>query len=248
MSSVSTEFTLDRFGDNGFAFLGRVASDQELDTLRAIFRNVAGGQVRSVPGRTAVEVDDHARQVNLQIRNPEQLWPGVADGLRNLRDRLRQAAAVALADEARDVGSAELICRPPGVGRATDWHQDEAFMSPRLVYRRATVWVAVVDTDEESGCMSFVPGSHRGRVLVHRVAPEPALAEPVDLGGAIRLPLKAGEATIHHCRTLHRVGPNRSTRYRVAYLNRFEAPGLVAAVPDRRPWLAVSHAGQRETT
>jgi ectoine hydroxylase-related dioxygenase (phytanoyl-CoA dioxygenase family) len=41
---------------------------------------------------------------------------------------------------------------------------------------------------------------------------------------AVTCPLPAGGCTIHHCRTLHHAGPNRSAIPRRAYIQGFELP------------------------
>ena len=87
------------------------------------------------------------------------------------------------------------------------------------------------DSDEESGCLQVIPGSHRWGSL-----------PPVDFGGDLEqvkehltdsqlvafqpnsLPLRAGEASIHHSSTLHGSLANRSERPRRAIVLNFMAP------------------------
>lgn len=49
------------------------------------------------------------------------------------------------------------------------WHQDSGYFEPycdkSLIL---TVWLPLVDADEERGCMWVIPGMHRGPVLTHR--------------------------------------------------------------------------------
>lgn len=60
------------------------------------------------------------------------------------------------------------ILKPPGIGAPTPWHQDEAF---RLDYARGydeiSIWIPLQAVDTDNGCLEFLPGSHRQRVLRH---------------------------------------------------------------------------------
>jgi ectoine hydroxylase-related dioxygenase (phytanoyl-CoA dioxygenase family) len=105
------------------------------------------------------------------------------------------------------------------------------------------------DTDEENGCMTFLPRSHRLDVLGHRhIDDDPKvhglqLLVEVDTSGAVAVPLAAGGATFHHPRTIHATGPNRSPRRRRAWANEFQTAPVAAEVVPERPWL---HAGREE--
>jgi ectoine hydroxylase-related dioxygenase (phytanoyl-CoA dioxygenase family) len=75
--------------------------------------------------------------------------------------------------------------------------------------------------------MEFIPGSHKGEILEHRSPnndPRITALECIgqfDEARAKLCPLPAGGATIHHCRTLHHAGANRSTVPRRAYILAF---------------------------
>lgn len=217
------EYTLNRFEEFGFARLGPVLTEPDAArlfrySLDLAERDLLGGQ------RIKVDIQD-GRRVNLQIKRPEEIFPEFR--VRGLDRLLLDIARQALGDAARSVGSSELIIRPPVMGRATPWHQDEGFMDPAFRYHRATVWIALGDVDERTGCLEVVPGSHDGPLHPHVVSPSAralTTPHPTDL---VSNPLRAGEATIHHCRTMHRVGPNVGDRYRVAYLHRFELPSIL---------------------
>ena len=84
-------------------------------------------------------------------------------------------------------------------------------------YRTAvSVWIPLQDTDESNGCMLYVAGSHREPLLPHESVDGPGRrahalqAVGVDTSGARPVPLRAGDAVLHHSRTLHAAGPNLS--------------------------------------
>src|ERR1700682_6341573 len=59
------------------------------------------------------------------------------------------------------------ILKKPAIGAATPWHQDEAFRDARFEYNELAIWLALQDVFVETGCMQFIPGSHKGPVLEH---------------------------------------------------------------------------------
>ena len=49
----------------------------------------------------------------------------------------------------------------PGInGKATPWHQDGEYWPIRPL-ATCTVWLAVDDSNEENGCLKYIPGSHK---------------------------------------------------------------------------------------
>jgi ectoine hydroxylase-related dioxygenase (phytanoyl-CoA dioxygenase family) len=63
--------------------------------------------------------------------------------------------------------------------------------------------------------MQFIPGSHLGSVQDHHSIAEKsdianALATHADVSQAVAIFLEPGDASFHHCRTLHYTGSNQS--------------------------------------
>jgi hypothetical protein len=98
------------------------------------------------------------------------------------------------------------------------YHQDAAinFVEPHddIIH----LWLALKPTTTENGCLRVLPRSHLGDVM--RLAPSDD-SENMLLEGTqavidakedefVDLVLKAGEASLHHHRTVHGSGPNRS--------------------------------------
>ena len=127
------------------------------------------------------------------------------------------------------------ILKPAQNGPATPWHQDEAYNGDsQFNYEQVSVWMPLQEATLENGCMRFIPGSHRNRVLPHRsFNNDPRIHALECIGGFDAeserpCPIPAGGATIHHCRTLHSSGPNRSHIPRRAYILAFS----IAPPPD----------------
>lgn len=217
---------LERFETDGFSVLPGLFEPAEIveirESLDRLFSNyerlpeahgydLAGRPGSRAPGRIPA------------IRNTLRLDPrlGASRGI---------AAAVAWAERLMGSGAEVLwdaaIYKPPGDSSETPWHQDEAVYplsgkrKPRwMVY----FWVALEGVDAESGAIRFLPGSHRLPLLPHawhNGDPNSSLmvSRPIDDEGVVTMALGAGDATVHHQRTMHGSGANLSERYRKAWV------------------------------
>jgi hypothetical protein len=117
------------------------------------------------------------------------------------------------------------IYKAAGSSAPTPWHQDEAFWDGRYDYDALSIWIPLQPVDEQSGCLHFVPGSHR-RMMRHRpIGGDPRVhgLEVPDFDHPVSevcaLPL--GGASLHHARTLHYSAANTSSVARRAYILTF---------------------------
>lgn len=162
-------------------------------------------------------------------RRPADRSAGKIPAIRNvlmLRPELRSTRgvtrALALAERLLGGGVEVLwdsaIYKPAGSSSPTPMHQDEAIYALAKIRRPRSMvyfWVALEEVGEASGCMQFIPGSHRGPILPHAWRNGDSkssleLSIPYDEAAVVSLPLGAGDATVHHHRTLHGSGPNTS--------------------------------------
>ena len=117
----------------------------------------------------------------------------------------------------------------------TPWHQDVHYWPAPLT---VTAWIALTDTDESSGCLILIPGSHLG-ILALAPAPPGALFEfetdnsQVPADEAVAVPAKAGEFILLSDRMLHRSAAQVDTE-RWGLAARFTVP-FVYLPPDRLP-------------
>ena len=105
--------------------------------------------------------------------------------------------------------------------RFVSWHQDAAYygLDPQ---EEVTCWLGLTDADLENGCMRVMPGSHVGADAVHEETYDPQnllgrgqTIRGVDESKSVFMPVKAGQFSMHHERTLHASSPNPSDRTRV---------------------------------
>ena len=107
------------------------------------------------------------------------------------------------------------ITKPAHSHAETPWHQDAAFVAETSYFESLVVWMPLQPADQTNGCMSFIPGSHRGPIVTHR-SPHGdnringLEAMDFDKSNAVACPVPAGGATFHHFRTLHGAGGNYS--------------------------------------
>lgn len=123
--------------------------------------------------------------------------------------------------------------RHPGV---VPWHQDYAYWTRTTPARHITINIMLDDADEESGCVQFVPGSHKWGLLPPQPFDAPLEAIQASLSPAQRAAFRpvhgavpAGSATIHDAHTLHGSASNRSARPRRALVFNYMAADVRVA-------------------
>jgi len=117
----------------------------------------------------------------------------------------------------------ETFNKPARVGSAVPPHQDNAYFC-QIPPDMLTIWVAIDPVTEANGPVCFLPGSHRSGMLPTRssgvagnsigLASPPRGSEEHEFQAT----LNPGDATIHHCQTIHHSGPNLSDRARLGLL------------------------------
>jgi phytanoyl-CoA hydroxylase len=134
-----------------------------------------------------------------------------------------------------------VMMKPPAGGRATPWHQDQAFFTPKTRFLAVTFWIPLQDVDREMGCLKFIPGSNRGPLHRHRsIDNDPHThgleALDVDEQRAEYCPLRAGEATVHHWLTIHGADANITAMPRRVYAIAFGIPLERPLMNREYPW------------
>ncbi len=127
---------------------------------------------------------------------------------------------------------------------ATHWHQDRAVTLPEADRTRmVTAWVAITDATAANGCLQVIPGSHRGRMLLH--CPQPQLAIPPELMDeslAHHLPVRAGGVILFHPLTIHGSLANTTQGVRWSFDLRYHATGDPSGRPMFPGFVARSRA------
>jgi ectoine hydroxylase-related dioxygenase (phytanoyl-CoA dioxygenase family) len=235
------------FNEQGYLRLEQISPPDEVEFLKTVydrlFAEKAGRKQGAYFDAVSTDEDDDKPQTSPQLIDPVHYAP-------ELKKTIFRANALGIAKQLlgqKAYGVFEhAILKPAGIGAPTPWHQDEAFRYDYAPgYNELSIWMPLQPVDTSSGCLEFLPGSQRWRVLRH-ASPnnDPRIHGLVCVGEfdrtkAVACPLPAGGCTIHHCRTLHRAGANTSPNPRRAYILAFALPLKVSPkLSPQFPWNA----------
>jgi phytanoyl-CoA hydroxylase len=135
--------------------------------------------------------------------------------------RLTNIARCLLAAEPVPFGCTYFV-KEPHDGLSASWHQDGHPWQTRLgISEAVTLWLALDRSDETSGGLQVIPGSHRlaaqplrphgGQPSLFGYEIDPAL---VDSTRAQPVRLRPGDVSAHHPNLIHGSLPNRSEQLR----------------------------------
>lgn len=205
------------FREHGFAHVPNLLTDEEVTR----FRSAAVGTIE--------EQSKEDKDFGTGIVATTDAW----EHQPTLRELALHPRIGALAHQVAGmplrVWGGEVLVKPPHETATTGWHDDLTFtlLDSRLTFN---IWIALVDVPAERGCLTFLPHSH------HRAGPERVdiseqYADPdgylftrwpqLTWSPRVTVPLRAGEATIHHNRTAHSAGANTTDTARVSFLLTF---------------------------
>lgn len=230
-----------KYRRDGYLVIEKFATADELLRMREIYDDLfsrrAGREVGDEFDLAGADEDDVQAKLP-QILSPSKYAPALSETL-----AIANADAIAkqiLGPDGAYRGD-HAILKPARYGAETPWHQDEAYWDPAYEYDSFSVWMPLTGATVESGCLHFVPGSHLSEVIEHRpIGNDPRIhgleAVNPNLTGAVACPLEPGSVTIHHNRTLHYAGPNRTTEDRRAYIMVCGSPPRQLQFPREFPW------------
>ena len=224
MPKVLSAAEVEAYGSKGYHFPIDVLSPGEISAFRGAledYENKSGGPISG-----AMRHRSHVlfTWVNDLIRHPRIL------------------------DAVEDVLGPNLFCwntsffvkeaRDPGY---VSWHQDATYWglsSPDVM----TVWVAMSPANKVSGCMKFIPGTHKSQV-VHEdtfnkdnlLTRGQEIAVDVNEADAVYAELKPGQASLHHVLLFHGSAPNQSDDRRIGLAIRY-IPTHVKQAVGVRDW------------
>lgn len=246
-------YELESFAHNGFLAIPAITSHEEIDELRVIYDRLFRERIGWEDGNQFdLATDEAGGMATLpQLINPSRYVPQLADTryVRNAAAIARQILGEDLEQGYRD----QMIFKPAVRGSATPWHQDQAYHAPEYRYRTINFWMPLDDTSVASGCMHFVPGSHRLDVLPHRSIGGNPSVHGLELDNpdpyapyAVACPVPAGGCTLHAAYTLHYTGPNVSQSPRRAYTLVFSATPVRRSQPIDNYWMRAKQTSRMQ--
>ena len=158
------------FQENGYLSIPRITTDEEIDWLKGIYDELFTERIGEEQGRyfDLAGPRAHAGQETLpQVLGPEAQFPELRESV--YFQNAQRLAAKLLSVEIENVGGGgHMILKPAHYGNETPWHQDEAYWNPSVLPHSLSVWLPLDKATLESGCMQFIPKSHKGDVRWHR--------------------------------------------------------------------------------
>jgi hypothetical protein len=225
---MTEEEALAHWREHGWARLGRVASDVELEALRARADDIMLGRVVH-EGLFFQHDSPTGRYVDLRFGEG---WVGPSDGYRKIEKLERDPVFRAWLENPvfervvrAVVGGDVAIYRSTLFGKSarggTDlpWHQDGGSFWGLDRAPELQIWTALDDAPVEAGCVEVVDGSHRAGLATELggTIPADAVARAGVEERTLALPAKAGEVLLIHNHLWHRSGNNTSGRPRRAF-------------------------------
>ncbi|MEK9857311.1 MAG: phytanoyl-CoA dioxygenase family protein [Deltaproteobacteria bacterium] len=130
----------------------------------------------------------------------------------------------------------QLFCKPANHGSVVSWHQDYSYWTWTKPMNHLTCWIGLDDSNEENGCLHYVPGSHRwGLIDKLDLAGEMDAVQDLLTPEQIRdfekktpIVMKAGYASFHHPVLMHGSFENRSPSQRRATVINVFGDGVVS--------------------
>jgi ectoine hydroxylase-related dioxygenase (phytanoyl-CoA dioxygenase family) len=180
---------------------------------------------------------DRPAELALLRSYPDRLLPSFDALIRH--PRLIEAASRVLGPDLM-VWSSGLFIKEPNTASYVTWHQDLTYWGLDDV-DEVTAWVALSPSSTRSGCMRFVPGSHRQRMVPHvdsfaednLLSRGQEIAVDVDESVAVDVTLKPGQASLHHGHLFHASGPNETDDRRIGAALRYITPSMKQKSGDR---------------
>lgn len=230
------------FRSNGFLSIERITTDEEVAWLTEIYDQLfddRAGEEKGFYYDLAAPRSHEGRDVLPQVLGPDLQVPELRE-CQYFQNALKLGTELLGVDEEISLGG-HMIFKPAKYGAETPWHQDEAYWNPNVYLNSLSVWLTLDPATLDSGCMQFIPGSHKGDVRWHRhIEDNPLIhglvTDDVDPSRAVACPLSPGGATFHHSRTLHYTAPNTTDKPRRAYILVCSGPTKKRAKRAHRPW------------
>ena len=228
MTKVLTAADVSRYDATGYHFPIDVLSASEVAECR---RQLEGYEARA--GGPISGGMRHRSHV---------LFPWINDVIRHPK----------ILDAVEDVFGPNILCwntsffikepRDPGF---VSWHQDATYWglsTPDVM----TVWLALSPANKVSGCMKFIPGTHKSQVQhADTFASDNLLSRGQEIAVEVKeeeatlVELKPGQASMHHVLLFHGSEPNQSDDRRIGLAIRY-VPTHVKQAVGGRDWASLA--------
>ena len=213
MSKALTKKQVQEFNQDGFLYPVEAYSEEEAKQLHDKFvgmENKLG----------------HEPQVKFRIK-AHLPFPWLCDVVRN--EKLLNAVEDILGPNILCWG-ASFFTKKANDPRFVSWHTDSFYYGLEPA-ETLTAWLAFNDSTIESGCVQYIPGTHKGPAAVHEIrmhehnlVQQGQTVVDVPEEKAVFAEVKAGQVVLHHESVVHGSGPNKANHPRVGFSIHYVAP------------------------
>ncbi|MGI9373624.1 MAG: phytanoyl-CoA dioxygenase family protein, partial [Hyphomicrobiales bacterium] len=180
---------------------------------------------------------DDPERLGLLRTYPDRLLPSFDNLIRS--ENLITAASAVLGPDLM-VWSASFFIKEANSPKIVSWHQDLTYWGLDDA-EETTCWVALSPANEASGCMKFVPGSHKKQLVAHvdtfddnnLLSRGQEIAVDVNEAEGVAAELMPGQASMHHGHLFHASGPNETNDRRIGCAIRYIKPSMKQRSGDR---------------
>jgi len=231
MPTIGQETIASEFERDGVIVIRQLLTSERVDEIRQEVQRYIRDDLPTRPADArTLEPDGHTVRNLWRLEQYSAYFRAISEdaSLRMLVGRLLRSEPV--------LTGVETFNKPARVGSAVPWHQDNAYFC-RQPANVLTLWIAVDEVTRENGPIRFLKGSHLLGHLPTRnsgvrgnsvgLAEPPKFVEDEQLVAT----LAPGDATVHHCQTVHCSAPNRTERSRLGLLAVYR--GVETAIDER---------------
>jgi ectoine hydroxylase-related dioxygenase (phytanoyl-CoA dioxygenase family) len=231
---VSRE-SIEQFRRDGFVVVANLLTLSELEKFGAAVDRAVRNRGRN-DGRTLAEKSPYEQSFTQCIN----LWEDHPDVLPlTFHPRISEAAALLIDVPILRLWHDQALYKEPS-GRYTEPHQDQPYW-PMDETETLTAWIPFDGSTDETGCMAYVPGSHRVglRKFVNIFGADESvkILEDPSIRGVppVYVEVPRGSVAFHHGSTVHMAKANKSNRTRRVHTMIYFRDGATRTKPYLHP-------------
>ena len=217
--------------------LGKVYSEQGFYCPVDAISEAEAQELRLDYEKAERELQGDNERLALLKAYPNRLLPSF-DAL--TRNKFLVNAAKEILGENILVWSAALFIKEAESKKIVSWHQDLTYWQLNDI-KEVTCWFAVSSARKKAGCMKFIAGSHKNRIVPHNdtfdennmLSRGQEIAVEVDENQAVYAELDPGQASFHHGLLFHSSGPNLTNDRRIGSAIRYISAAMKQNTGDR---------------
>ena len=213
----------ERFRRNGFVYIAGLLTPEEVARHGA-----AVDEAVAVRKRGDLRRFDEKSPYEQSFMQCQYFWEDFPD-VRPLtfHPRIGEAAAALIGTDRVRLWHDQALYKEAG-GRETEAHQDQPYW-PIAETDTATAWIPLSAVNGATGCMGYIPGSHKGEAEFVDIFQSPGAGKRLEEKFAATPPVfvhcAPGDVIFHHGYTVHMAKANRSKATRRVYTAIYFADG-----------------------